>query len=168
MSIYLANPSYQNHHFHYREPVNNLINVIEIERGGQVEIGHGWDAEQRKKVIQQLERHGARHAVETHGNPRRFTGLLYNDVRIISEDEIEAAHEAELQTREDRSVAAATNGVRAFDKAARTRTRERPSARETKVEVRQDIMPGVRPNGNEVQFDIEVSPEGRADVLLPA
>jgi hypothetical protein len=166
--IYLANPSFQNHHFHFREPVNGLVNVIEIERGGQQgPIGHGWTTEQQRKVIEQLERYGARNASDVHGKLTRFSGLLYSDVRIISEDEILAGHEAELETRGERSAMAATKGALAFDRTARTRTRERPSAMATKVEVRQDIMPGSRPTGNEVEFDIEVTPEGRSDVRLP-
>lgn len=166
--LYLANPSYQKHHFHFREPVNNLINVIEMEAGAQEgPIGHGWSAEQRAKVIEQLERYGARNASDAHGKMTKFAGLLYSDVRIISEDEILAGHDAEMQTREERSATAATKGALAFDRTARARNRERPSARETKVEVRQDIAPGSRLTGDEVQFDIEVSPEGRSDVRLP-
>lgn len=168
MTLNLANPSFQNHRFHLREPVNNLINIIEIDRGNQVEIGHGWTAEQQAKVIVQLERYGARDAAEAHGKLGKFSGLIYRDIGQISSSEIDMAHEAELQTREDRSVAAAVNGVRAFDKTARMRSKERPAARETKIEVIQDLAPGARPTGNEVQFDIEVTPEGRSDLRLPA
>lgn len=167
MTLYLANPSTQNHQFQYREPVNNLVHMVDIGSGRQTEIGHGWTAEQQARVIAQLERNGARDAAEAHGKMGKFSGLLYRDRGIIEADEIEMAHEAELQTREDRSVTAATAGALGFDHTVRKRSNARPSARITETKVQQDIAPGARPKGTEVAFDLTVDPDGRSDVKLP-
>jgi hypothetical protein len=167
MTLYVANPSTQTHHFHFREPVNNLINVVMLGSGRQTEIGHGWDPSQQAKVIEQLVRFGARDAAEAHGKMGKFNGLLYRDRGAIEENEIEMAHEAEMQTREERSVAAATTGALAFDHTVRARSRNRPSALVTETKVLQDVAPGTKRRGTEVDFDLTVDPEGRSDVNLP-
>jgi hypothetical protein len=167
MTLNLANPSFQNHHFHFREPVNNLINVVEIDRGCQQEIGHGWSREQTRKVIEQLERYGARDAAEAHGAMGKFAGLLYRDIGQITSSEIEMAHEAEVQTREERSVKAATVSALAFDHSARKPSRDRPAARVTETIVKQDTAPGVKKAANPVDFSLSVDPNGRSDVKLP-
>ena len=164
----LANPSFQNHHFHYREPVNNLINVVEIKRGCQVEIGHGWTAEQTAKVVKQLERYGARDAAEAHGSMGKFAGLLFRDIGQITRSEIEMAHESEVQTREERSVTAATVSALAFDRTVRSRSRERPAARVTETIVKQETAPGSKSTENLVDFSLSVDPNGRSDFKIPA
>jgi hypothetical protein len=167
MTLHLANPSFQNHHFHFREPVNNLVNMIEIAQGGQVEIGHGWTPAQQALVIKQLERFGARDAAEAHGSMRKFSGLIYRDMGQIEAAEIEMAHEAELQTREERSVKAATIGALAFDRTARAKTRDRPPARVTETTVRQETAPGVKAPNGMVDFSMSIDPNGRSDIQLP-
>jgi len=168
MTLNLANPSNQNHHFHFREPVNNLVNVIEIPRQGQAEIGHGWTPEQQGRVIIQLERYGARDAAEAHGKLGKFSGLLYRDIGQISSSEIDMATEAEVQTREERSVHVATVSALAFDRSARTRTRERPGARATETVVKQDAPPNGKVPDGLVDFSLSVDPDGRSDFKLPA
>lgn len=165
--LYLANPSFQRHQFHFREPVNNLVNIVEIESGSQTAIGQHWTAAQQTKVVEQLERYGARDAAETHGRMGKFSGLIYRDMGQIEADEIEMAHEAEVQTREERSVSAATTSALAFDRNARKRARDRPSARVTETEVKQEMPPGTKQKAPGVDFGLAVTPEGRADVQLP-
>lgn len=165
--LYIANPSLQRHQFNYREPVNNLINIVEIEAGSQTAIGQHWTSSQQVKVIEQLERFGARDAAEAHGKMGRFTGLIYRDMGQIEEAEIEMAHAAEMQTREERSVAAATTSALAFDRSARKQTRERPGARVTETSVREEAPPGTKLKRAEVDFGLTVDPEGRSDIALP-
>lgn len=167
MTLYLANPSLQRHHFYYREPANNLINVVELEPGSQTIIGEKWTAGQQARVIQQLEKFGARDAAETHAHMSKFSGLLYRDRGVIESDEIEMGHSAETQTREERSVTAATAGALGFDRVSRKASKVRPSAKITETTVEQILPPGTRPKGNEVTFGLTVDPEGRSDVALP-
>ena len=54
--LYLANPSTQKHCFHYREPVNNLVQIVELDSGRQVSIGFGWGSAEKAKVVKQLEK----------------------------------------------------------------------------------------------------------------
>lgn len=165
--LYLANPSLQRHRFPYREPRNNLINHVEIEAGSQTAIGQSWTRGEQKKVIEQLERFGARDAAEVHGKMGKFNGLIYRDMGQIEEDEIELAHGAEMQTREERSVVAATTSALAFDRLARKSSRERPSARVTETSVREETSPGTKLRRPEVDFSLAVDPDGRSDVTLP-
>jgi hypothetical protein len=167
MTLYLANPSLQRHHFHYREPVNNLVQIVEIVSGSQVEIGHSWTADQQAKVISQLELFGARDAAESHGRMGKFMGLLYRDRGFIASNEIEMAHEAETETRGQRSATEATRGALAFDRTVRGKARGRPSARITETSVEEQGSPGERPRKDAVNFGLSVDPEGRSDVALP-
>ncbi len=166
--LYIANPSTQKVRFPFREPVNNTVdNRIELESGTQTIIGHGWTTEQTAKVIAQLERYGARNAAESHGRLGRFNGLLWRDMGEIATDEIEMANAADIQTREERSVSAATKSALGFDRAVRASRRDRPPAKITETAVRQDVIPGQKPRGNEVDFSLAVDPEGRSDIKLP-
>jgi hypothetical protein len=167
MTLYVANPSTQNWKFPYREPINNLINVVELPSGTQSEIGHKWSAAQQAKVIEQLQRFGARDAAESHGKMGKFNGLLFRDRGAISSSEIEMGHDAELTTREERSRAEVVKDALGFDRVARKANRSRPAARETQTVVKQELAPNERPRGTEVDFDLTVSPEGRSDVTLP-
>ena len=168
MSLNISNPTHQRHIFLYREPVNNLELHAFIQPGAQIEIGQHWTAEQQAKVIRQLETHGARDAAEVHGDLGRFSGLLYRDRGVISVEEIHAAHESDITTREERSVSEATLGALAFDRAARTGTSERPPATLTESIVQQDVQRGQkRKKGDTVDFSMTVSPDGAKDARLP-
>jgi len=167
MTLYVSNPSRLNWRFAYREPVNNLMNFIELASGTQTEVGHKWNAEQQASVIEQLERFGARDAAEAHGRMGKFSGLLYRDRGVISSNEIEMGHEAELVTREERSRSEVVKDALRFDRGARRANKQRPGAHETQVMVKTELAPGQRPSGDEINFDLTVSPEGRSDVTLP-
>ena len=66
--ITIANTTKQHWIFWYRDPVNDkILKRVHINSGAQVTIGGGWSAEQKRKVIEQLERAGARDAAEAHG-----------------------------------------------------------------------------------------------------
>lgn len=163
----LANPSRQNHIFNYREPVNNLVQHVRLGEGERTIIGHGWTAEQQAKVIQQLERNGARPATDVSRSMTRFFGLIYSDVRDVTPDEIADGFVAQLQTREDRTAEAATKAALGFDRSARQESRQRPKARTTETTVEQELVRGQRPTGKEVAFGLIVDPDGRSDVKLP-
>lgn len=166
----ISNPSRQNHIFMYRDPVNNLLQYAYIGAGRQTAIGERerWTVAQQAKVIEQLERFGARDAAEAHGRMTKMSGLLYRDSGQIETDEILTAHEAEMRGREDRSAAAATNGALAFGQTARKASAERPAAKITETLVEQELPRGQRPRGDEVRFALSVDPEaGRSDVKLP-
>lgn len=167
MALYISNCTTQNFVFNYREPVNKLLRHVRIPDGGQVVIGEGWTAQQQQQVIEQLEVFGGRDAAEVYGKMEKFTGIVYRDCGVISEEEIRLGHDSELKTREERSVAEATKAALGFDRAVRRRSREHPAARETEVEVAQELPRGQRPKGDEVKFSLSVTPEGRGDVKLP-
>jgi hypothetical protein len=165
--LYVANPSTQRVIFPFREPVNNLINMIDLPSGQQTAVGRNWSPAQQAKVIEQIERYGGRDAAETHRKMGRFTGLIYRDMGQIEEDEIRLAHDAELETREVRSATAITAAALATDRALRARTNRRPSARETQTVVQQEVARGQSRTGAELAMDLTVTPEGRSDVKLP-
>lgn len=168
MSIFLASASKQHITFFYREPKDNLLASVEIASGTQTEIGHGWTMEQKEKVVEQLERFGARDAAEAHGQMKgRFLGLLYRVQGVISTDEIETGHEAVVRTQEERAASEATKAALGFDRAVNKGTRGRRAARMTEVVVEQLKAPGERATGDEVAMSIQIDPEGRSDVALP-
>jgi len=168
MTIFISNPTTQNWHFHFRMPTNNLLSMIEIPHGQQREIGHGWSPEQTEMLVKQLQKMGGREADDTYGHMGKFMGLLYRVDNQVEEDEIVTANVAVNDTAGERSVAQATKGALAFDRAANSRLRGRRAARATEVQVEQLLAPGARPTGNEVNFGLGVDPDGRADANLPA
>lgn len=164
----VVNPSMQNHIFCYREPVNNLSVQLRLGLGERETIGHGWTDEQQAKVIAQLERYGARPSTDVSRSMSRFSGLLYNDVRDVQQDEVAEGYTAQLQTREDRTAAMTTSAALGFDKSARQATTARPRAKLTETTVQQEVPRNQRPTGKEVAFNLTVDPEnGRSDVKLP-
>ena len=167
--ITIANTTKQHWIFWYRDPVNDkILKRVHINSGAQVTIGGGWSAEQKRKVIEQLERAGARDAAEAHGKlAGRFGGLLYRDIGLVDVGEIHTGHEAVVDAQEKRSVAEAMKGVAGFDRAVNGAKRQRV-ARVTEVTVKQLPAPGSRLTGDEVEFNMTVDPDGRADVRLPA
>ncbi len=170
--LYISNPTKQTWEFHYRMPSHNptdrILNSVKIPSGGQVILGPQWDEETLQHVVKQLTVYGARHANDAKrliGS--RFTGLLYSLGVHVEVDEIEAAHEAIVEAQTDRSVAAATNAALGFDRSINKGRADRRS-KTTGVEVTQQLERGKRPTGNEVNFSLEVDPDGRSDLKLPA
>jgi hypothetical protein len=168
MTLAIANATKANLEFQYREPVNNLVQTLRIYSGSQQVIGQKWTNEQKALVIQQLERYGARDAAEVYGKMGAFHGITYRNDAVISEDEIKLGHEAVVETQQERSVREATKAALGFDRAVRRPNEaRRVGAKQTRVEVEQQIDPRSRATGNEVHFDLTVDPEGRKDVALP-
>lgn len=171
--INVSNPTLQDWVVHFRLGApgsSELRHLMQfpLPSGAQFEIGHDWDEIQKAQFIRHLEtNYGARDAAEVHGGLRRFSGLLYRDIGQITTTEIEQAHESETDTRQERSVQQAVRGALGFDRTARRETKERPGARITEIEVKQELARGQRRNGNEVAFSMTVDPEGRSDVQLP-
>jgi len=168
MTLYVSNPSKQHVLFLYRDPRNNLLARIDLQSGGQAEIGRLWSPEETAKVIEQLERFGARDAAESHGAMGRFLGLLYRDMAPVTTGEIEMAHAAMVATQEHRSAAEATRSALAFDRSVNGGRGGQRRARTTQVEVLEQLAPGARPTGNEIAFGLTVDPEGSRDMKLPA
>lgn len=170
MSLSIANPTMQDWTLQYRigaprSPEYAVLRQVSLPRGGRVELILG--PAETAQMIEHIETHGGRPASEVRGSMHRLTGLLYSESRQISVEEVEAAHEAETQTREDRAVAQAVRAGLGFDKTARTPTQDRGPAQVTEVEVKQDVPRGKRRRGDEVDFSLTVTPEGRSDVKLP-
>jgi hypothetical protein len=168
VTINVSSASKQHITFFYREPKDNLLASVEVASGAQVEIGHGWNAEQTDKVVQQLERFGARDAAEAHGKMRgKFLGLLYRVHGVISKDEIETGHAQVVTTQQERAASEATKAALGFDRSVNSSGKGRRNARMTEVIVEQLRAPGQRLTGDEVAMSIQVDPEGRSDVSLP-
>lgn len=168
MSLAIANSTRGPFEFHYREPVNKLVQVLRIHSGHQVVIGKHWSPEQKQFVIDQLERFGARDAAEVYGKLGEFHGLTYRNDAIISSDEIVLGNEALVETQKERSVKEATRSALGFDRAVRRpNSARRVAAQMTEVEVRQELAPHDRPRGDEVHMHLTVAPDGRSDVKLP-
>jgi hypothetical protein len=166
MSLYISNPSKQNVTFFYRDPINNLLARMDIGSGRQVMVGAKWTAAEKARVIEQLERFGSRDAAEAHGKMGRFLGLLYRDMAPISTDEILMGHTAMVDTQEQRTVAETTKAALAFDRVTNGAIRGQRRARQTQVEVIEQLAPHSRPTGNEASFSLTVDPEGRGDIPL--
>jgi hypothetical protein len=171
MAIFLTNPTTQNWEFHYRTPTDNLLAMVEIRSGRQVEIGKKWSPEQTEKVITQLQRHGAREATDFNGLIRKFSGLMYRVGERIESDEILDANSVVKDSLQQRSVDEAVKAAAGFDRAAQGATpgvRRRP-ARVTGVEVTQQLQPHEHATGDEVKFSMTVDPEaGTSNIKLPA
>lgn len=168
MSLYISNPTKQNVVFFYREPRGGLVAFLDIASGGQAEIGHGWTVEEKAKVIDQLHAIGSLEASESHGKlSKKFLGLLYRDNAVVTVSEIEAGHEAVVNTQEQRSVSEATKAVLGFDRAVNEGRRGSRAARITAVEVEEQLAPRAKRTGNEVAMSIQIDPDGRVDAALP-
>jgi hypothetical protein len=170
--LHISNPSKQDVTFFYRlnekEEARRGPMALPIPSGRQVQVGQSWSPPQRAYVIKQLELHGGRDAAETHADMGKFLGLIYRDSARIEGDEIEMAHQALVRTQEQRSAQEATRGALAFDRAAQAPGRGKQRvARVTEMSIKQEVAPGARPTGNEIDFSMSVDPEGRGDAPLP-
>lgn len=167
MSLYIANPHRQSFDFWYRlsanEPRDKGPAHVVIPPGGQTVIGKNWSDAEKAYVIKQLETHGARDAAEVHAKLKNFTGYLYRDMGQIEAEEIELGNEQVIEAQTERSAKEATRSALAFDRSVNKGARGRRAAKMTELEIKQEISPGMRPTGNEVDFSLAVDPDGRAD-----
>ncbi len=170
MTLNISNPTLQDWTVTYRlGPPNSeeakTLRQVTLRRGQQIDLY--LDEVHKAQLIKHLETYGARDAAEVHARLVGFSGLIYRDKGIIEREEIEMAHESDLDTRQERSVKQATRSALGFDRAARQPNKARPGARITETTVEQELPRGTRPTGEEVKFQLTVDPEGRSDVPLP-
>lgn len=168
MALYLANTTKQHWNHCFRPPEATRFHMVQIPSGQQVELGHNWSKDQMEAVIRDLERFGARPVVDANGKMDNFPGLLYSTTKPISEDKIVAGHDAVVEAQEKRSASEATRSALAFDSTTRAnKGRGKRLAKVTEVEVKQDLPRNQKPTGNEVNFSVGVSEDGRSDLKLP-
>lgn len=167
----IANPTKQDFIFHYRRLAkraeDRILQHVAIPTGSQANIGSGWKSEEVEHVIKQLEAYGGRDAAESyHGKLGKFSGLLYRRQAQIETQEIEAGHESIVDTQEKRSVQETTRGALGFDRSVNGGKRGARASKTTAVEVIQQLQPGARVTGKEVNFSMEVDPNGRSDAQI--
>ncbi len=166
-TLFISNPSKQDVIFPYRlsdnEPLTKSPNAVPIPSGQQVELGHRWTEEQKAYVIKQLELHGGRDAAEAHAPLGKFTGLLFRDGFEISENEIHYAHEETVKTLTLRSKEQFTNTAAAIDASINPGRGGKRRAQLTELSLRQELPPGERPKGDEVDFSMKIAPDGYVD-----
>ena len=150
--LYIANTTKQNWNHHFRVLESNRPFFVQIPSGSQVSVGQGWSTAQTDSVVLQLEKFGARSAVEVNGRLKHFTGLLYRTDKPISQNQIISGHEAVVETQQRRSAAEATKSALGFDLANRDKRTNKRLAKLTEVTVKQDLPRNEKPTGNEVNF----------------
>lgn len=165
--IYLANTTKQHWNHCYRAPESNRAQMVQIPSGQQAMIGQQWTKEQTDAVLVELEKFGARPAIDTNGKLDKFPGLLYSTSKPISEHQIHAGHEAVVEHQEKRSAEEAVRSAKAFDVSTRAQKgRGKRLAKVTGVEVHQDLPRGQRPTGNEVDFSVTVDESASSDLKI--
>jgi hypothetical protein len=97
--LLVANGTHQNIDFHYRVPEHTKIFSTVIPAGRQVELPVDLNTVQAQKVVEQLERYGARPAsdIDSIDSPR---GLIYTVGKVIKSDQIDAAREQDVDIRQ--------------------------------------------------------------------
>jgi len=185
MELYISNPSTQTKVFFYSLPSDVPGRMkgpysLMIQSGRQEVIGTGWPDDHVHSLIEQIERDGGRETTELKGaGLKRFNGLLYQIGKPVEPDLIREAHEADVKTREDRSVEMTINSALAADRVANadrepdgtvkfTPAGGQRKARGTKIEVIEQKMPGERRTGEEVEFALEVAPDGARELKRAA
>jgi hypothetical protein len=171
MSIFIANCTKQHLEHHFRSPEQaGKAQVIRIPSGHQAEIAKGASTAVIEALVRHLEQFGFHDATRVNGKISEFSGYLYRVGKPITENQIVSGHDHLVDTQEHRSAQEATRSALAFDSATREKKgagKGRRLAKVTEVEVRQDVPRGQKPTGDEVNFSMSVTPEGRADAKLP-
>lgn len=174
MTLYVSNPSKQTLNLNYREPHEDLparhnrMLAIGAGREEAVPGSAQWNSKQKGDFISQIETYGAHDAAEVHSHITRFSGPLYRDGGLISEDEILMGHDQRVATQELISAEEATRGALGFDRASQSIQKGRQrTARVTGVEVQRERAHYERPSPDDVTFSMEVNPEGGTNIKLP-
>jgi hypothetical protein len=165
--LYIANATKQNWNHHYQVPEKERPFFVQIPSGSQVVLGQGWNASQIDSVVKQLERYGALHVNDLSQNIGKFPGLLYRTDKPISEDQILNGHAAVVDAQEKRAATEASRAALSFDASTRDKRSRRRLAKTTEVSVQQDVPYGEKSHGDEVNFSLGVSEDGRNDLKLP-
>lgn len=164
MSLFIANTTKQDWHHHFRVLETNRPYYTQIPSGSQVELGKDWNAAQTDSVIRQLEKYGARHAVDVNKKIGKFHGLLYRTDKPITENQILTGHDAVVETQEKRSATEATRAVLGFEKSNRDKRSGKRLAKVTEVEIHQDIPRHQKPSKDDIHLKISVAEDGRDSV----
>lgn len=159
-TLYIANATTRNHHFHYRIP--------EIERLFDQEIGAGqqWQLPKEHRgpdaieaVISELQRYGAVPRSEV-GRDKKFSGIIFDHkpisieaIRQGFEDVEQAAIDRALEERK-KSVVAADDGVARLAQEAGT------GVGSVELEVIEEMKPGADMSDQQRNL-IQVQREGR-------
>ena len=161
--LYIANCTRQHLKFHYRVPEKPKLYMIYIPSGCQdfPRDSGGWSKEQTAAVIEQLEKCGAKEVPEIGRNLTGFSGIVFSTKDPISEETIEQAHEVVLNLAQKRSVDSVQKAARTFDLVTRENFgRGKRLARETSVEIIEEVPPGEKPSSDAINFKHTVSAEG--------
>lgn len=160
--LYISNSTRQIQLFYYRLPEEKPGQAPRMERimpGRQIALGSKWTKGELDYVIEQLDRHGARHKNSVKSKLHHFHGLLYSTDDPVSREAIEIGHSAVIETAEIRSAAEAMKGAAALDVIQRGPGGKR-KARSTSVEIVEEVPPNTKPKGNEINMSVEISNEG--------
>lgn len=166
--IYLANTTKQHWRHCFRLPETGRAVMLDINSGNQASLGHDWNKDQVDAFIKDLERWGARPAVDVNGKLDKFPGLLYSTTKPVSEHQIQEGHSAVVEHQEKRAAEEAVRGAKAFDVTTRAqgKVRGKRLAKVTEVEVRQDLPRGQKPKGDEIAFSVAVDESATSDLKI--
>lgn len=171
MSIFIANCTKQHLDHHYRPPEHSgKARLIQIPSGQQREIAQGASSVTVEALVRHLDQMGFVEASTVNGKISEFSGYLYRVGRPITETNIVEGHDQLVETLEMRSAKEATRSALAFDSSTREKGgkgRGERLARTTAVEVVEDVPRGRKATGQEVNFSLSVTPDGRADAKIP-
>lgn len=162
--MYVSNPNRQNVLFYYRttQPKRNpdCLSLARCDQpGSQREIGKGWSAEDRAMFIEQLRLHGGRTADEVSRHPGRFYGLIYREDVPVAVDEIDAAAEAVIETKETLTKEAILSTAAGFDRNANGNNPQgKRKAVVTETTIQQQVPRGHYPTGREIDFKLTIDP----------
>lgn len=131
MPLFIANATRANQVLILGVPGMRNIRM-DITSGHQGKFPVDLTSDQRNSVMEQLHRYGAVERRNVHGQVREFTGLVYSFDKPVSEDEIAAGNEEQLDHAQDRSVTQATRSALAADLAHRDQDNRRKGKRKSK------------------------------------
>ncbi|NDU92423.1 MAG: hypothetical protein G3I10_07415 [Ferrovum sp.] len=168
MSIFVANGTKQLLRYFFRVPGSTRPTMVEIPSGHQMEICKGVGPSELEAVVRHMESFGFRNAQDKTIKAGEVTGIMYRIGKHVTSDAIEAEHAAMVDTQERRSAAEATKAALGFDASTRQGgKRGKRLAKVTEVTVEQDVGARQKPSGDEVHFNLSVTPEGSDNVKLP-
>lgn len=166
--LYIANATKQNITHCFRAPETGRAQMVEIPSGQQQAIGQSWSTAQTDEVIKHLEIYGAREAKTIKSKTENFSGMIYSTGAPVKDHQIVAGHEAVVDNQEHTSAEEATKSALAFDMSNRVKSgksKGKRMAKETSVEVKQDIPKNEKATGQEVDFSVSVE-DGGKDIKL--
>lgn len=159
-TLYIANATTRNFHFHYRIP--------EVERLFDREIGPGqqWEIPEVHRtpdaidaIVRELERAGAVPRA-TVGRDKKFSGIIFSG-KEISVDAIRQGFEDVEQAAIDRALEERTRNVVAADEAvARLAQEAGTGVGSVELEVTEEMKPGSDPKDQQRNL-IQVQRDGR-------